>query len=292
MTGKASCCILIPLYKQDLTADESLSLANTIIRCPDRVIFILHPPHCQKLVNQLIAWFEHPQLQSYCLPASCFSGIASYNRMLLLSDFYALFAAYEWILIVQLDALLFSANLDFFLNQAYDYWGAPFFLGIDQPLRPLRLLGGGNGGLSLRRVKPCIRILARSHWLYPAIRQFEHDSLPSQFFRAEYRALCQVFSFGGRGSVPSMFEDLFWSFIAPKIDPKFQVAPTEQAMYFAFETEPFDLRSRIGVLPFGCHGWRRHSPLFWEEEFKSNPALMFSALQASNVLRSDLNLEA
>jgi hypothetical protein len=289
MTGKVSCCILIPLYKQDLTADESLSLANTIIRCPDRVIFILHPPHCQQLVDRLIAWLDHPQLQSQCLPASCFNGIASYNRMLLLSDFYASFAAYEWILIVQLDALLFSADLDFFMNQPYDYWGAPFFLGIDQPLRPLRLLGGGNGGLSLRRVKPCMRILERPHWLYPAIRQFEHVSLPGQFWRAFGRALRQIFSFGGGGLVPSMFEDLFWSFIAPKIDPKFQVAPPEKAMYFAFETEPSYLRSLIGALPLGCHAWRRHSPYFWEQEFRYNDSLMFNASKLSQALMSFLS---
>lgn len=289
MTGKKSCCILIPLYKQDLTADESLSLANTITRFPDRVIFILHPPHCQQLVNRLIAWFDHSLLQSYCLPASCFIGIASYNRMLLLSSFYALFVAYEWILIVQLDALLFGGDLDFFLNQPYDYWGAPFFLGIDKPLRPLRLLGGGNGGLSLRRVKPCMRILECPHWLYPAIRQFEHDSLPGQFWRAFGRALRQIFSFGGGGLVPSMFEDLFWSFIAPKIDPKFQVAPPEKAMYFAFETEPSYLRSLIGALPLGCHAWRRHSPSFWEQEFRCNASLIFNASQLSQALMSFLS---
>ncbi len=284
-----SCCILVPLYKQHLTEDECLSLVSTIQHCPERVIFILHPPHCQKLVDQLISWFNHSKLKSCCLPASCFRGIDAYNRMLLLPGFYALFSAYEWILIVQLDALLFGGDLDFFMDQPFDYWGAPFFLGIDKPRLPLKFLGGGNGGLSLRRVNAFMRILESPHWLYPAIREFEHESLPGQFWRATGRALRQIFTYGGGGSAPHMFEDLFWSFIAAKIDPTFQVAPPEQSMYFAFETEPFYLRSCIGALPFGCHGWRRHSPLFWDQEFRLNPSLLNHARQSSDALLSHLS---
>jgi hypothetical protein len=288
MKAYPSCCVIVPLYKQTLSDDEALSLLNTVHHCPDYSIRLLHPPHCQRLVDQLIAWFDHPSLQGHCLPERHFDGIAAYNRLLLSSDFYGLFQAFEWILIVQLDALLLGGDLAGFLDQPYAYWGAPFFLGLDRPIRPLRLLGGGNGGFSLRRVRLCQSILARRHWLYPAIRRFEHESLPGQPWRATVRALRQLLSFGGCGAVPPMLEDLFWSFIAPKLDADFQVAPAEKAMYFALETESGYLASLMNAYPFGCHAWRRHSPLFWQQYFAQKPELIGPALRSRDALLSHL----
>ena len=292
MKANPRCCVIVPLYQQELSDDEALSLLTTVQRCPDHAIRLLHPPQCKQLVERIIAWFEHPQLQSHCLPACHFTGISAYNRLLLSPEFYDTFEAFEWILIVQLDALFFGGDLSVFLDQPYSYWGAPFFLGIDQPIRPLRLLGGGNGGFSLRRISMFQRILARRRWLYPAIRRFEQESLPGQPWRAAVRSWRQFFCFSGWGSVPPMFEDLFWSFIAPKLDARFQVAPVEQAKYFSLEMEPGYFLGTMQGFPLGCHAWRRHASLFWEQQFRDYPFLIEPAVQLRSSFQSHLNVNA
>jgi hypothetical protein len=60
-----------------------------------------------------------------------------------------------------------------------------------------------------------------------------------------------------------MYEDLFWSFIAPRLHPAFSVAPPEIAIDFAWELYPREHYEQFGQLPFGCHAWQRYDRAFW-----------------------------
>jgi hypothetical protein len=60
-----------------------------------------------------------------------------------------------------------------------------------------------------------------------------------------------------------MYEDLFWSFIAPRLNPAFSVAPPEIAIDFAWELNPREHYQQTGQLPFGCHAWARYDRAFW-----------------------------
>jgi hypothetical protein len=60
-----------------------------------------------------------------------------------------------------------------------------------------------------------------------------------------------------------MYEDLFWSFIAPRLNPAFSVAPPEIAIDFAWELHPRAQYQQRGQLPFGCHAWQRYDRAFW-----------------------------
>ncbi|MEW6718188.1 MAG: DUF5672 family protein [Chloroflexota bacterium] len=79
-----------------------------------------------------------------------FSTIASYSKLLLSPKFYAAFINFNYILIYQLDCLVFSDQLEEWCGAGYDYIGAPLFRDKANPAKGFSRVG--NGGLSLRRV--------------------------------------------------------------------------------------------------------------------------------------------
>ena len=161
-----------------------------------------------------------------------FISIESYSRLLLSEEFYRHFGEYTYILIYQLDCLVFSSNLSDWCNQGWHYVGAPWFQNFSTSPKD-GLSAAGNGGFSLRHVEASLRVLTNAH-----VKQF----LQSQI-------------------IP---EDLFWSFEAPRFDPSFIVPCAQDASKFAVESNPryfFSLNNN--QLPFGCHYWNRLDPNFW-----------------------------
>jgi hypothetical protein len=290
-----SCCLLVPLHRPYLTEDEALSLVVTHARSSAKVdLKILHPPDISGFVLWLHQWFARQYsgnrvFGSIQFSKEYFRSVASYSRLLLSRCFYEALSKYELLLIVQADALLLSDELDPWLSTDYSYIGAPWFVGLDHPIKPLRSLGGGNGGLSLRRVADCLKILQYSGPLYGPIRSMEHQTLPHQPLRAEVRALRKLFTTAKSLDDLPIYEDLFWSFIAPKIDSSFQVAPFSNAWKFSIESEPrffFD-QLKDDSLPLGCHAYRKHDPEFWQDLWKSRPEIIQPFAQLARELSAD-----
>lgn len=162
-------------------------------------------------------------------------GRQGYNPLMLARGLYEQLTDYTHVLVYQPDAIVFSDAL--YAHTAYDYIGAPnlsdIAAGRSQQGATLIL----NGGLSLRRVQACLRVLdGLAKW--PTVESYyQHIA-------------CN--------------EDVFWSDRAPLIE-RFRVAPLERALEFAWETDPayaFLLNHR--ALPFGAHGYMRHSLEFWD----------------------------
>ena len=95
-----------------------------------------------------------------------FDTIESYNHLLQSDSFYFTFKSYEYLLILQTDALLVK-NIAPLLSLTYDYIGAPWFEGYKVPsflfqfkyisyfLKKIgfyKFCRVGNGGLSIRKV--------------------------------------------------------------------------------------------------------------------------------------------
>ena len=256
--------VVTPIYKPSLDPDEALALAHNLQSLAQRPWILIHPPSNRSLIEGIIRQNPTISITSIELEANNFASITSYNKMLLSSFFYRQFEAYTHILIAQLDTLIFANHLSDWLALGYAYLGSPWYLGIDNPKRPLQWLGGGNGGLSLRHIQASLEVLARPRWLYRAIRRYEHQSLPGEWLRAELRALRQLLErSNGTSHTPRMYEDLFWSFIAPRLSPGFNVAPPEIAIDFAWELNPREHYQQFRKLPFGCHAWQRYDRDFW-----------------------------
>jgi hypothetical protein len=291
---RETCCVVVPLYRSWVAEDEALSLILTHARASGKAaLIIVHPPEISVFVQRLQAWFKrgYPQAASFLgleIPGQYFTSVAAYNRLLLADFFYQKLSDYEWMFIVQLDALLLSDQLSSWFDMPYSYIGAPWLIGLDRPIQPLRPLGGGNGGFSLRRIAACREVLRFRGWLYPYFRGLELNTLPDQRWRAEGRACRQFFAHAGRLDRLPIYEDLFWSFVAPLINPSFGVAPFSLSSCFAFETEPRFLFQRTGAVPLGCHAYQRHDPSFWHELWQSRPDLIGPFVDSARRLVVDL----
>ena len=233
--------------------------------------------HLERFLDDYDRFFVAPHSLRPCRPGfeikpfddANFTSIATYSRLLLSPSFYRAFAHYKFILIHQLDSLVFADALSDWCQAGYDYLGAPWLADPSMPGRGFSRTG--NGGLSLRRIDACLRVLEpgsdhrpllwwRSPWTAP---------LPDL---ARYRVVkrARVLREARRGADwyaghYTLNEDHFWSDRAALFSPDFRVAPVEAALRFSFERAPrYCWRRNGGKLPFGCHAWNRWDRDFWE----------------------------
>lgn len=260
------CAIVIPIYKTHPTEIERLALLRTssVLKGYDCYFIQARGSNMARHYSTLEKKFSiHEFSPEY------FSGIPGYNRLMMVPEFYSQFLGYDYMLIAQLDAVVFEDRLLSFCESGFDYFGAPWvgyditklpklapYLSWKYRLRNSRLgkylLGQtwavGNGGLSLRRVKSALQVLEKSSTL-------------QTFDVGQFRAN----------------EDNFWSFVAPRIDSTFKVAPFPLALDFAFELAPqICFRLNGSRLPFGCHAFEKHEPDFWISQLERREDVEFA----------------
>ena len=268
--------VVIPVHHYPLTQAEQAAL--------ERCLSVLHRyPICIVTPEGLDAeelLRRHPQLQRETFADEYFVSAYSYNKFMLADEFYDRFAAYEYILVHQLDAFVFSDQLHDWCMSGYDYVGAPWIWSSRQPTLPYRLYIGalrtlcrvidrpnsadlppdkffqrqlcysaGNGGLSLRRVARMREVLAKLH---------ERANI----YRAGKPAAWAERPSGRLG------EDVFFCVEANRYWRHVKTPGLGAAAQFAWETNPaIAARLTGGVLPFGCHGWNKLSLDQWRPVF-------------------------
>ena len=215
--------VCVPIYKNTLSVFERASLRqlNKILGKYQRVF----------VAPQSLEFDFDDEGDSFGVerfPDYFFHSVLSYSALMLNVEFYRRFSKYEYVLIYQTDAFVFSDRLKEFCRLGYDYIGAPL-----ERANPLWSFIGnrvGNGGLSLRKVSSAIRIL--ENW----------GGLVGN---------------GPLGSIFWQWEDVFWSYCGGNENLKFQVPPVNIAVEFAVQDNVCRAYKRLqtGWRPFGCHGW-------------------------------------
>lgn len=254
MTETVRAAIVTPVYKSSLSPDEEISW-----NCLEQVLghhkrFVLLPKG--------LAWERSGDRLE--LDAEHFASREAYSRLLLSESFYELFQHYEYLLIYQLDCLVFRDELHRWCEAGFDYLGAPWM----PPAARTRVPRVGNGGFSLRRVAAFLEVLRSSR--RPAWgTAFSVNVLPDLPLTKVLKRL-RVIRAARRGAVAyagsyTLNEDHFWSDRARLFAPGFRVAPVADALGFAFESAPRSCYDRTARLPFGCHAWARWDRAFWEE---------------------------
>lgn len=214
--------VVVPYYKKALSDTEKIAFEQCQ-RILGRYTIIL-------VVPDSMHEEDYPYDGRWIIekvPCDWMQSIAAYNKMMMSEDFYKRFSRYQYILIYQLDAFVFSDKLWDFCQYGYDYIGSPWISGYFHYVSPKRCIWKvGNGGFSLRKVHSFLELLKiRKQTIY-------------------------------EGN-----EDVFFSI---SDNENFKVAPLEIALKFAFEREVercFQLNRQ--ELPFGCHAWQRYHSEFW-----------------------------
>jgi Protein of unknown function (DUF5672) len=267
----ASCRIIVPIYRLELTPDEQISLTSIRHHLSGFEICFAAPRSLD--LSGILR--EEETVERY--DDTFFKDISGYNRLLKSEEFYTRHEAWEYILITQLDCLIFSDDLKQWTDRGWDYLAAPWFKAFATDHRP-GLWRVGNGGLSLRRVSSHQRVLRQEvvkASIYPRFgnsywkesRTWLSDGLYGKIgFLAGLMPAARKSSVVRELNSYPYNEDVFWSIEARKFDASFRVATAEEALPFAFEVDPrWCYATNGGRLPFGCHAWTRYDRAFWEE---------------------------
>lgn len=258
--------IVVPVHRSRLTEDERFSFASIRHHLVGRPTFAIAPQGLDLPCEIKDAGWDVLRF-----PSHFFASRQGYNRLLLSSRFYRSFQSLEFVLIAQLDTLVFSDQAEFWCGRAWDYIGAPWGEAFSE--QPERFDAVGNGGFSLRRVEAAMRVLSTP---VPAQLDGSLGVPPSDglwpVVPPALLAVNKLRRFLPKVSLESVLrrsylgnEDVFWGLKARMFDPGFRVADVQEAMHFAFETNPAEcFLSTGGQLPFGCHGWNRYGRSFWE----------------------------
>ena len=269
--------VVIPVYKKEPSLDECCSLRRCIRVLGRHTLRLVCPESLDAAAYNDVAGGVLPCER---FRDEFFDSIEGYNRLMKSHAFYRRFRKYEYMLIYQLDAWVFSDELDAWCGKDYDYIGAPWFEKHGSREDGYDLWCAGNGGFSLRRISTFMRVTN------PRVRM----KSCREIFRDEYHSVrdlghCLVRCLSPivgnntmrhymkRGDVSGMWEDVFFSRGLVATRHRLRVPTAEEAARFSFEVSPrwlFEEMTR-GKLPFGCHAWRRYQyDVFWDKYIRAD----------------------
>lgn len=231
--------LVTPIYKETLDQEEFTSVQVSLCKLPNYKHIFICPDslkieyYQEKFKNSEYIYF----------PKDYFFSQWTYNQLCYEVEFYKIFAAYEFMLIMQTDAIILQPEkLKYWLESNYDYVGAPEshvysydltgippFNKFKKSMNPIRLRGL-NGGLSLRRINKFIEII-------------EENNDITTYFRSHS---------GGIG------EDIFFSLMSRISMKDFKVPNEIMAADFSLTVDFSEwLDFKNNEMPFGLHAWFR-----------------------------------
>lgn len=263
--------VVIPIYKASVTRNEEISLRQCFAILGNHPVCFLTHTALATAFYEKIADEYRVRCSFRYFDIGFFSDVSGYNKLMLSRDFYDSFADFEYMLIYQLDAYVFSDQLISWCEAGYDYVGAPWITAEGT------LLGVGNGGFSLRNIRFFRRIF-RVRGNINSFKSLISDYAaalrrsPSPFKSIKETALLTLRIFGYRESISYALshttknEDWFWydCFACASAKIRMRVPSETEALRFSFEMAPsmlFEINDKR--LPFGCHAWDKYDRSFW-----------------------------
>ncbi len=279
--------VVIPVYLKNPTPAERASFRQTLAMLQNHDIVIVTHNRCDLTVYEQLARETGKNYTTELFDNKYFQSVEGYNDLCFSPEFYQRFKDYEYMLICQLDAWVFSDQLDFWCNKGYDYIGAPIFHAYTPTQFTTKFLGIGNGGFSLRRISHCLKIttanknipfvipseMIRFYWNLGRYTQ-EFTASPLRRFLIIPTVLGKIFGIHNTldfYNFKHINEDLIFGSWSNKSWGHHAHLPTyKEAIRFSFEVHPGKLyNENHGTLPFGCHAflkWDYES--FWVNHIK------------------------
>lgn len=228
--------IIIPTFKTELLPDESISVRQVFNILSDYDICFIAPEGLDISYKEI----EGKDYRIECFKREYFESVDGYSKLCTSSFFYEKFIDYEFMLIYQLDAFVFSDRLLEFCKAEYDYWGAP----VSKVYWRYMPVNVGNGGLSLRRISKFLAITKHRDEIVNIINEGLPDDWRKEYLKNEDELLIY-------GS--ELFDET-----------KLCLPSYRDAFSFSIE---FNINSIYDDLekhlPFGCHRWARYKFNKW-----------------------------
>lgn len=221
------CIVVVPIYKNNISYYEYISIKNNIavlnnyewaILCPETLV--IDENISKTLKKARVRRFKD----------SYFDGIKGYNSLMLSIELYETFSEYEYILICQTDVFVIKDDLSTFLSDKSDYIGAPSAQYNPWEAKLITL----NGGFSLRHVKNTILAL-KKHAV--DVSNWNHN------------------------------EDLFFSWLGRTFPDDYRLADVKTALTFSFNEYNdlfFDLNDH--KMPMAIHCWYKYD-VTWQKKY-------------------------
>lgn len=248
-----SSAIIIPIYKNEITHFESISLQQCFKVFENYKIIFVAP---QKLKDSSF-YKKYSNRDFLFFKNQNFTSIVSYNHMLLSDWFYREFEDYTHILIYQLDSYVFKDELSYWTKKKYSYVGAPWFADNSNDNSVSEFMGVGNGGFSLRNVQDSIKVLTSN----VKIRSLKEHIINNKNSNKSFYVLRGIKHYLNSPTFKTIKknkhvnEDKMF-FLAAKRFKDFKIPLPEEALEFSFEKQPSKLYEMNNKqLPFGCHAW-------------------------------------
>lgn len=258
--------VVVPIYKNDLDSFEKTSLDYCKKYLNKHDILVISPQSLSK-DKIFLDFLKKEKLNVHYFENKFFNGIDGYNSLMLNLDFYKTFLDYRYMLIYQLDALVFSDDLLKWTKKDYDYIGAPWVSGE----KMLTFDSVGNGGLSLRKIGTFVAVLATKDLFYTNRKFYTTNYRANIKYMILIKILKKLKDYNFSLNYLKLFlffykgnEDYFWSFFSKFFTRGFKLATIEDSLKFGFEVNPsFCFNSNEKELPFGTHAWQRYDLEFW-----------------------------
>jgi len=255
--------IIIPLYKDQISAYESIALQQCFKILSNYPVIVIKP---ESLILPA-SITQYPFFNTVSFNDEYFKDIQGYNRLMLDSVFYEQFLNYEYILIHQLDAFVFKDELNYWCSQGIDYVGAPWMRVKEYPNF---IKAGVSKGLQYF----ARRYNIKKHGL-PSKKQFDNNVGNGGFSLRRVKVFYDIcISYRDKiaeyndKTTHHYNEDVFWGIELNRKHKVLNIPGYKQALRFAIELAPErSFKINNNVLPFGCHAWDLNVD-FWRPIFK------------------------
>ena len=268
--NKTQAVVVIPVYKDKIRDTEILSFRQVLKVLSRHPICLVTYPELDCSCYYDICKEMGVQISRENFPRYFFAGISGYNKLCLSFRFYYRFREFDYMLIYQLDAYVFKDELTHWCQKGYDYIGAPWFDGFRTYESAPKILGVGNGGFSLRKIRYFLRLL---WWPFPLFRplkkvEFDTAALTSPITFAKrilklfgVRNSIQYYKKKGRANEDFVISFVLKDSFTPPIIPS-----VYEAAHFSIEASPrYLVGLNNGTLPFGCHAFQKFDFDFWKQ---------------------------
>lgn len=268
-SSKKRVAIATFLYQKELTRKQEISVTHLLHFLGGYDKYLVLPPYLQTL--------QSGGFGTKTFPSRYFKSRFTNSILLLRREFYEAFSDYEYLLIYELDALVFSDQLLDWCDKGYDFIGAPWIK--SQMIRRYNYPDAvGNGGFSLRRVESYIRAIDAAK--KPISQVYKEMALASLKKVKNVEGLgkclkkigkrCKKIWAQSASHRTLLQEDRYWAFEAPKRYP-LKMPSVDEALAFSFEVGPrYCFERNHNTLPFGCHAWQKYDEQFWHPYLLKN----------------------